>query len=275
MEREERRGPRVDPWAGRPKLLVVADVQTGYHHDSISHALATLERLGRESGEYVANIRTDSQLITRQPIVGVGAKYGGKRVNARELSGYDALFLLPSGEGTLTPAQKSDLLAWVREDGKGLLLGHAGILGFYDWPEFGELAGARLGGEFMAEARVLVEDPDFPGADAFGAASFPFTEQHPVLKEPYARERVHVVMRLDPASLEPGPRSKREDGDYPVVWTREDGKGRVYNVGWGHLEATWDDPRFQRMILGAIRWAMGPAPQPAPEAADGASPPGA
>src|SRR5579863_1868387 len=31
----------ADPnfWAGKKKLLAVADVQTGFHHDSISHAL--------------------------------------------------------------------------------------------------------------------------------------------------------------------------------------------------------------------------------------------
>lgn len=252
------RAPFTDPWAGRRKLLAVADVQTGYRHDSISHGLATVERLGRESGAFVTNIRTDSQLITRQPIIGQGAKYGGKKVNARDLRDYDALFLLPSGEGTLSAAQKADLLAFVHDDGKGLIIGHAGILGFYDWPEFGDLAGARLGGEFMGSVTVNVEDPGFPGADAFGTAPFAFTEQHPIMKEPYSRELVHVIMSIDPATVEPHQRGKRPDDDFPVVWTRSHGKGRVFNTGWGHLDATWDDPRFQQMMLEGIRWAMGP-----------------
>lgn len=251
------RGERTDPWAGQRKLLAVADVQTGYHHDSISHTLATLSRLGREFGAFVTNIRTDSQLITRQPIVGGGSKYGGKRVNARELSAYDALFLLPSGAGTLTPEQQADLLAYVHDDGKGLIVGHAGILAFFEWPEFGRLTGARFGGEFMSEARVIVEDMNFPGANAFGSASFTFTEQHPIVKEPYSRDLVHVIMRIDPQSMPPEQRAKRPDDDFPVVWTRQYGKGRVFHVGWGHLESTWDDPRFQRMLLGGILWAMG------------------
>jgi len=252
------RGPRVDPWAGRRKLLAVADVQTGYHHDSISHALATIERLGRDSGEYIANIRTDSQLITRAGIVGQGPKYGGKPVNARNLGEYDALFLLPSGEGTMSPEQKADLLGFVHDDGKGLLIGHAGILAFQQWPEFAEMAGARFGGEFAGPATVRVEDPTFPGADAFGAEMFTFDDQHPILKEPYDRDRVDVIMSLDPASVDPRHRERRPDGDFPVVWTHRYGKGRVCNLGWGHLDTTWDDPRFQQMILGAIRWAMGP-----------------
>ena len=251
------RGERTDPWAGKHKLLAVADVQTGYHHDSISHTLATISRLGRESGAFVTNIRTDSQLITRQPIIGIGSKYGGKRVNARDLSAYDALFLLPSGAGTLTPEQQADLLAYVHDDGKGLVVGHAGILAFFEWPEFDQLTGARFGGEFMNEARVIVEDLAFPGADAFGGASFTFTEQHPIVKEPYARDLVHVIMRIDPESIPAEQRMKRPDDDFPVVWSREYGKGRVFNIGWGHLESTWDDPRFQQMVLSGILWAMG------------------
>lgn len=253
------RGDRSDPWAGKRKLLAVADVQTGYHHDSISHALATLSRVGRESGAFVTNIRTDSQLITRQPVIGTGSKYGGKRVNARTLSDYDALFLLPSGAGTLTAEQQADLLAYVHDDGKGLVIGHAGILAFFEWPEFYELAGGRFASEFMATAQIIVEDLTFPGADAFGGASFAFTEQHPIVKEPYSRDLVNVIMRVDATSIATEHRAKRPDGDYPVVWSRQYGKGRVFHVGWGHLESTWDDVRFQRMILGGIEWAMGPA----------------
>jgi type 1 glutamine amidotransferase len=248
---------RVDPWAGRRKLLAVADVQTGYHHDSISHALATVERLGRAGGDFVTMIRTDSQLVTKRPIVGQGTKYGGKPVNARTLDDFDALFLLPSGAGTLTDAQKADLLAFVRDDGKGLVLGHAALLAFFEWPAFADLAGARFGGEFDAPATVLVEDPSFPGAMVFGATRFTFAEQHPILKAPYSRDDAHVVMRLDPASLPPEVRAKRDDDDFPVVWTRRYGRGRVFNVGWGHHEATWDDPRFQALVLGGILWAMG------------------
>lgn len=250
---------RVDPWEGKRKLLAVADVQTGYHHDAISHTLATLSLLGRRTNRFITNIRTDSQLITRQPILGIGSKYGGKRVNARELSTYDALFLLPSGAGTLSDEQKADLLAYVHDDGHGLIVGHAGTLAFFEWPEFYEMVGARMGGEFMGEARVIVEDPDFPGASAFGGASFHFTEQHVVLQEPYSPDQVNVIMRLDPQSLSPEQRAKRPDDDFPVVWSRQYGKGRVFSVSWGHLESTWDDPRFQQMMLGGILWAMGSA----------------
>src|SRR5262249_25544050 len=124
---------------------------------------------------------------------------------------------------------------------------------------FGELTGARLAGEFGGTATVHVEDPGFPGADAFGSAPFTFHEQHPVLKDPYSRDKVHVLLRIDPGSVDDANRTKRSDDDFPVVWTRSYGKGRVYHVGWGHFEATWDDRRFQAMVLAGILWAMGAA----------------
>ena len=54
-----------------------------------------------------------------------------------------------------------------------------------------------------------------------------------------------------------------------MVWAKEYGKGRVFNVGWGHPDATWDDPKFQAMMLEGIKWAMGVTkadvtPQPFP-----------
>jgi hypothetical protein len=249
-----------DPWEGRKKLLAIADVQTGYHHDSISHALATVERLGRESGAYVTMVRTDSQLLTKEQIIGQGTRYQGRSVNARTLDYYDAVFLLPSGEGTLSDQQKADLLSFVRDDGKGIVVGHAATVAYYDWPEFGELIGGWMESEFNAEATVVVEDPSFPGADAFGASRFSFTDQHPVLRDPYSRDQVHVIMRLDPESLSEANRARRSDGDFPVVWARQYGKGRMYNVGWGHPETTWDDPKFQQMVLGGIKWALGLEP---------------
>src|SRR6266545_8045589 len=54
--------------APKKHVLAWADVRNGYQHDSISHAVATIERLGRESGDYHTFIRTDSQLITKRPI---------------------------------------------------------------------------------------------------------------------------------------------------------------------------------------------------------------
>jgi hypothetical protein len=46
----------------------------------------------------------------------------------------------------------------------------------------------------------------------------------------------------------------------------------MYNIGWGHDEKTWDDLRFQKMVLEGVKWALGLSsadvtPKPLPAAA--------
>ena len=43
--------PAAAPAASKMKhLLAIGDVRSGFQHDSVSHALATIDRLGYESG---------------------------------------------------------------------------------------------------------------------------------------------------------------------------------------------------------------------------------
>jgi len=275
--------PNVDFWPGLKHLLFVSDTQTGYQHDFLSHAMATVEQMGRRTKTYMTMIKTDSQLITAQPIKGQGQYEGANGVNARTLPFYDAIFMLPSGWGTMNDEQKSALLAFVHDQGKGLIVAHAAVLAFSNrkenidvWPEWHEMVGAGWGGEFIGKSTVLVEDPKFPGADAFGTSPFEFYEQHAVWIKPYSRDKCRVIMRLDPDKLSPKDLARRPDADFPMVIAKEYGKGRVFNTGWGHYDETWDDPRFQKMMFEGIKWAMGitPAdvsPRPFPEAKPAAS----
>ena len=100
----------------RKHVLAWADVRNGYQHDSISHAVATIERLGRESGAYDTFIRTDSQLITKHPITfpaGTGIATG-EQFNVRnlELLRRDLLLRRPRDRSLAGAARRS---AVVRE----------------------------------------------------------------------------------------------------------------------------------------------------------------
>src|SRR6185503_14621042 len=133
----------VLPAQTRPRkhVLAWADVRNGYQHDVISHALATIERLGYESGAYDTFIRTDSQLITKHPITfktGTGIATG-EQFLAHNLNDFDAIFFFGVREIDLTGEQRADLLSFVRDDGKGFVATHSAITSFFSWPEFGEL----------------------------------------------------------------------------------------------------------------------------------------
>ena len=94
----------------KKKILAIGAV-AGFQHDSVSHALATIEQIGRRSGIYDTYIRTDTQLITKQKIAAG---------NAKNLDYFDAVVFYTTGELDMTPQQKKDLLSFVHDDGKGV-----------------------------------------------------------------------------------------------------------------------------------------------------------
>lgn len=257
--------------AGPKHLLAWGDVRAGYQHDSISHAFAVIERLGRESGLYDTWIRTDSQLITKHPILfpaGAGiarnpdAKSAAMRPNeaflAHNLDFFDAIFFFGVREIDITPEQKADLLSFVRDDGKGFVTAHSGITAFFSWPEFGEMIGGRFDEHpwGIADATVVVDDPRFPAMKGFPMVSVR-RDEHYQLKD-FSRDRVRVLAHLDPGTVDlKRPLIHRTDGDFPVAWAKTYGKGRVFYSTLGHADSAWDDPVLQQMYFNAIKWSLG------------------
>src|SRR5260370_35059301 len=127
--------PNPDPYAGRKKVLAIGDVHTGYQHDSVSHALATIERLGRDSGLFVTYIRTDTQLLTKGEIYGTGKNAappaGTRRANAKNLNYFDAIFFFGLGDLELSAKQKADLPSFLHDEVKGFFGAHSTIDAFY------------------------------------------------------------------------------------------------------------------------------------------------
>jgi len=249
-----------DPYPNMKKLLIVADVQSGFHHASLNHTMAVLEQLGRKAGVYASFLRTDSQLITKQPIKVTSARYARGNTNIRNLDYFDAVMILGSGEGTMTDAQKADLLSFVRDDGKGLIVGHAQGINLYNWPEWGVMIGGVMASEYPATGMFArVKDPTWKSAAAFGKKSFLWKDQWPVLTPAFKRGDVHTIIELDAAKLTPEQlkRSARTDNYFPIVWAKSYGKGRVFNMTGGHNDALLDEPKTQALYLEGIKWALG------------------
>ena len=257
---QPQRPPPTDPAPQtsprKKRLLAIGDAQTyGFQHESVSHALAVIERLGRDSGIYDTTIRTDAQLLTKHPVI----LANGKSRNIKNLNDFDAVFFYTAGNPVVSDQQKADFLSFIKEDGKGFIGGHSATTTFYEWPEFG----AMIGGYFddhpwgVFDAPVIVEDPNFPAMKAF-PRSFTLRDEIYQLKAPYSRDKVRVLARLDASKLDlKNPRVHRSDKDFPVAWAAQVGKGRVFNSSIGHPDASWDRPDVQTMWLEAIKWAMG------------------
>src|SRR5215468_2387946 len=50
------------------KHLLVLGEEKGYRHESVSHAMATIERLGQETGLWDSVLRTDTEVLTKKKL---------------------------------------------------------------------------------------------------------------------------------------------------------------------------------------------------------------
>jgi uncharacterized protein len=250
------RGGRGADGAPRPRKVVLAwaDTRNGIaQHDSVSHALAVIERLGYESGLYDTYIRTDSNIISKRPLTTDGKPASG----GPSLSNADAIFFLGHREVELNAGQKADLLSFVKDDGRGFVAAHTATTAFLDWPEFGELIGARYDGHpwNTADGSVINEDPAFPATKHFPAV-FNFTDEFYQARE-FSRDASRVLLRLDVSKMPASSELHRTDGDFPLAWAKTYGKGRVFYSALGHAASTWDNPDVYHMYFEALKWSLG------------------
>ncbi len=235
---------------GQPKKKkVLAIGQTkGFQHDSVSTGMATIWKMGRDTGLWDTYIKTDCQLITKK-------KLGG---NAKNLDYFDAVYFYTTGELDMDDSQKADLMSFIKEDGKGFIGGHSAIDTFYKWPEYGEMIGAYFDnhpwGTF--DAPIVVEDRTSPLTKQFQ----PRFTVHDEIYQPssiFSRDKVHVLARLDESKLDLQHKGvKRTDGDFAVAWVKTYGKGRVFYTTFGHVEEVYDRPDMQNLYREATKWAL-------------------
>ena len=77
----------------------------------------------------------------------------------------------------------------------------------------------------------------------------------------YSREKVRVLIGLDPSKLDLARKGvHRDDGDFAVAWARAYGKGRVLYNGMGHQREVWERPEIRKMWAEMVRWSMGLIP---------------
>jgi len=243
-------GTAPAPPSNKIKRVLVIGEAKGFEHDSISAAMVAVYEMGKESGLWDATLRTDTELLTKQ-------KLGN---NAKNLDTFDALvFASTTGELDMTPAQKQDLMSFIKDDGKGFVGIHAALDTFHNWPEYGEM----IGGWFdqhpwgIFDAPIVNEAPDFPATRHFPKQ---FTKRDEIYQPSaeWSREKVNVLLSLNASKLDlNNPRVHRADRDFAVAWAKSYGKGRVFYSTLGHTEESWQDPDIRKMYFEAIKWALG------------------
>jgi len=246
--------------APRKKLLVIGD-EKGFRHEAITHAMATIDRLGKQTGIWDTHIRTDTEPLTKKKL----------EYNAKNLNDFDAVLFYTGGTLAMDDQQKADFLSFIRDDGKGFIGVHSATITNVKWPEYGEMIGGYFDqhpwGTF--DAPIVVEDPSFPGMKQW-PRSFTLNDEVYQMKM-FSRENTRVLMRLDASKVDlTNKLVHREDRDFAVAWAKMYGKGRVFYTTLGHVESNWDKPEMQTMFVEALKWVFrlvdaDVTPRPAPK----------
>lgn len=254
--------PRV-----RKALLAWADTRNGIaQHAFTSHALSVIEQLGYDSGLWDTYIRTDSHIIYEQARKTDGTPASG----GPSLANVDGIFFLGHRDVPIDDEQKAELLAFVRRGG-GFVAAHTGLTAFESWPEFGGMIGAQYGGHlYTGPGRIINEQPGHPIVRHWGPA-FDYSDEF-YRPKGLSREDVDVLLRFSGGSAPDS--GLAADGDFPLVWTKRYGNGRVVYSSLSHDTAAWDIRNLRLMMFEAVKWSLGLTEAPvephamrAPEAA--------
>ena len=224
-----------------PRKLLVFTLTKGFRHSSIPLAAKTLEMIGKKTGAYETVITDDLEMLRPE-----------------SLAKFDA-FCSDQCTGNLTDdeAIKKSLIDFVH-GGKGYVGVHASTdVGGWKFPEYHEMIGGVFAGHPFRRISVKLDDPASPINAAFDGKGFEISDEIYTFRDPYSREKLHILLSIDwdNANIEKG--GNRDDNDYALSWIREYGKGRLFYCAFGHDDAIWWNPAVQRHYLAGIQYAFG------------------
>ena len=139
---------------------------------------------------------------------------------------------------TLTDDQVRSLTHWVNTGGALLAIHGATVSGLPN-PEMRSL----LGGVFVSHP------------PQFSFMVYPMYRPHPITEgiEAFAVKDEFYVQDYDESDSVHMVALDRGVA-YPMVWTREQGQGRVAHIAMGHGMDVWRLPQYQQLVLQAVAW---------------------
>jgi hypothetical protein len=245
--------------AAKPKKLLYFTKSSGFEHSPV-------KRTG------------DQPAYSEKLLVEWGKKAGyevvcskdGTLMNPDKIGQWDGFVFYATGN--LTQPSKSDPAPPMTPEGKQALLdaiaAGKGFVGVHAANDAFHLGGDKvdpfilmLGGELIKhgqqqEAWMRIADPKFPGLE--GLKDFKLKDEWYSHKNLAAD--MHVILIQDTTEMiKTGGDWPYDRPSYPATWARMQGKGRVYYTSMGHREDVWDNPVFQKILMGGIAWSVGDA----------------
>ena len=269
--------------ADTAKKLLVVTVTSGFRHSSIPTAEKVLAKLATESGDFTVEFvqqppnepsAPKKPTLPKNPsaedqekfkaaattFVSQEAAYNTareawvklqadalKKLSADSLKNYDGV-IFANTTGDLPLPDNQAFMDWIRS-GKAFIGMHSASDTFHGFRPYVEM----LGAEFLTHGEQVTvdcinQDPEHPACKHL-EKTWQIRDEIYIMKS-FERSRVHGLLGLDKHP------NDKKPGDYPVAWARKIKKARVFYTSLGHREDVWENPVYQKHILGGIRWAL-------------------
>jgi type 1 glutamine amidotransferase len=257
------------PLKAKMKRLLLVTHSGGFVHPSVVVAEKVLKEIGPKNGFEVTCFRftgdpkakgkkgtalDDYSDHFRQATGEAVTPEQCGRINKDTLKKFDIVLFFTTGN-PVTKEELKDLMTWV-EQGGAFAGTHCATDTLYGTP-YGKLVGAFFNGHpWHQKIKLHVEDPKHPAAQGFKEGSEITDEMYQFKDSPYSREHLHIILSIDNSSIDTT-KGARKDRDYAVAWCHKVGKGRSFYTSLGHRRRVWKDERYQKHLLGGLKWALG------------------
>jgi len=245
--------------AAEPARLLVVSVTYGFRHGSIGTAEGVLEELGRDGGLWHLDYLRMPEGKREDPgwKENVAAQFA-KAFAPETLREFDGVMFV-STTGDLPLPDLAGFLDWIKA-GKAFIGFHAASDTLKKSDAYVEMIGGHFAGHPWnagGEHGFVNHEPGHRVA-AMYPPRFRWKDEIYQYDPRYRPENLRVLLSVDMAASNP-----KEPWHVPVSWVRDYGKGRVFYTNFGHNEATWKDPSFQKHATEGITWALGKFTAPA------------
>lgn len=212
--------------SAQKKILIFSKTQ-GFRHSSIEKGAQVLKRL-LDNEKISSDHSEDAALFTDQV-----------------LKKYDAIIFLSTTGNILDKTQQDAFVRYI-QSGKGFVGIHAATDTEFEWPWYNGLVGAYFSSHpAVQKAKLDVIDRKHAATKHLDPIWWHKDEWYN-FKD--VKEGLHVLMNLDEKSYNGG-----KMGDHhPISWSQNYDGGKVFYTGLGHTEESYDEPEFQKHLIGGI-----------------------
>ena len=217
------------------KLLVFSKTM-GFRHDSIEPGIEALKKMASEKG-FEADFTEDATAFTE-----------------KNLGQYSAVVFLNTTGDVLDNRQQEAFERYIQAGG-GYVGIHSATDTEYDWPWYGELAGAWFldhpnDPSNVQKGNFTVVEKDHWATEGM-PEHFEHTDEFYNFKN--LSRHIHPLLTIDETSYIGG----KNPDFHPMSWYHEFDGGRSFYTALGHTRESFEDPLFLNHLWGGIRYASG------------------